>query len=62
MTAAAPVLFLHHFGGMRNGAFGKTNDFADRLARFWVVWERNEIDWSGLHHGADGLREMIPFW
>jgi hypothetical protein len=34
---------LHHLGGMRNGAFGKTNDFADRLAHFRVVWERNEI-------------------
>jgi hypothetical protein len=33
MTAAAPVLFLHHLGGMRNGAFGKTNDFAERLAQ-----------------------------
>src|ERR1700731_1927549 len=43
MTAAGPVSFLHHRGGMRNGTFGKTNDFADRLARFRVVWERNEI-------------------
>jgi hypothetical protein len=35
---------------MRNGAFGKTNDFADRLAHFRVVWERNEIiatAWAG---------------
>ena len=43
MTAAGPVSFLHHLGGMRNGTFGKTNDFADRLAHFRVVWERNEI-------------------
>jgi hypothetical protein len=48
MTAAASVLFLRHLGGMRNGAFGKTNDFADRLADFCVVWERNEIIATGL--------------
>jgi hypothetical protein len=48
MTAAVLVLFLHHLGRMRNGAFGKTNDFTDRLSHFCVVWERNEIIATGL--------------
>jgi hypothetical protein len=49
MTAAAPVLFLHALGGMRNGAF---------LRRFGT----NSMRVAWLQHGADGLREMIPFW